>query len=157
MKHKLTLVLALSLLVIAAMPAAASVTAAPAAQTCDPSSAIVSNFNGTAIAHGDRIWFNAIVKVNGASDGTRLEFINQRITMQVPGTDLIEVTDIADGVVIFDADASVASTVYIDTPESWTTTLPTSYKGNVFLSGYQYLVHGRSWTARRHHAGDLVG
>ena len=139
MKHKLSLILALVLLVIAAMPAAAGVTPAPAAQTCDPSSVIVSNFNGTRIANGDHIWFNAIVKVNGASDGTRLEFTNQKITMQVPGTGLVEVTDVPDGVVIFDAAATVASTAFVE-PQPWVTTVPTSYTGNVFLSGYQYLV-----------------
>jgi hypothetical protein len=28
-------------------------------------SAITSNFNGTAIANGDYVWFNAVLKVNG--------------------------------------------------------------------------------------------
>jgi hypothetical protein len=38
-------------------------------------SAITSNFNGTAITAGDRVWFNAVLKVNGLGSAPATIFV----------------------------------------------------------------------------------
>ena len=50
-------------------------------------SAITSNFNGTAIAGGDFVWFNAVVKVNGLSVSPATVFVTHAtITFTANGT-----------------------------------------------------------------------
>ena len=44
-----------------------------------------SNFNGTAIAQGNGIWFNSVGSFSGAFDGQVIQFWNQSITLSVKG------------------------------------------------------------------------
>src|SRR5678810_778191 len=50
-------------------------------------SAITSNFNGTAIPGGDFVWFNGVVKVNGLSASPATVFVTHAtITFTANGT-----------------------------------------------------------------------
>jgi len=120
-----------------AMPAAT-------AQTGANCTSITSNFNGTAIAPGNYVWFNAHIKLNSpTADGLIIYFTNQEITSPgVPGGVLY----VPDGQIDFSSSANTASTVYSSgggtgsTPDYWTTTVPVSQGGDIFVSSLMYLV-----------------
>jgi hypothetical protein len=102
-------------------------------------STIVSNFNGTAIAGGDYVWFNSIVKVNGRSGREAiLRFDSSQISFTSNGVHYV--LDVPVNTIIFSASATQASTTYNAATNSWTTTVPASYTGNVFLSGVAFQV-----------------
>lgn len=98
-----------------------------------------SNFNGTAIAAGNTIWFNSVVNVRGLSSvaGT-LVFDNSVITFSLNGKTVT--LPVPSATIKFDAKATSASTVFSTITNSWVTTVPVGYKGNVFLSGLAYTV-----------------
>ena len=90
---------------------------------------ITSNFNGTTIAAGNKIWFNAVVKVNGsAAYPLTIYFNNQTIscsafTVTLPNSELILTSAV-----------TTATTVFNGT--TWVTTAPPNQSGNYFISGY---------------------
>lgn len=108
--------------------------ASPALGVC--TSAIASNFNGTAIPGGDTIWFNAVAKVQGVdpTETTVLQFDASQIAFQDNGTTYS--LSVPRSNVIFDPAATEASTSYDSNSDSWTTTVPATYSGNVFLAGF---------------------
>lgn len=99
---------------------------------------ITSNFNGTAIAGNNYIWFNSVLKASGLNTipgPVTVRFINQRIT-----SSRFNLT-VPDTTVIFDPNATCASTAF--TGGQWVTTAPKSgLSGNTFLSGLTYQVPG---------------
>jgi uncharacterized repeat protein (TIGR01451 family) len=99
-----------------------------------------SNFNGTPIQGGDTIWFNAIVAVKGIdpTQTTSIAFSSSSITFTAGGTayDLA----VPNGTITFSPAAAEASTTYDAVSNSWITTVPASYSGNVFLSGLAFSV-----------------
>jgi hypothetical protein len=103
---------------------------------CSVNSEITSNFNGTAIPGGDYIWFNAVLNVKGRSntEEATVDFTNQTIQM---GSLTVAVPN---GTVIFSASATTAATVWDAGTNTWVTTVPVNYNGNVFLSGLGYQV-----------------
>jgi len=103
-------------------------------------SASASNFNGTPIAGGDTIWFNAVVAVKGIQPGitSRVNFAGSTVRFTAGGTayDLA----VPNATIVFSPAASQASTTYDAASMSWTTTVPASYAGKVFLSGLAFAV-----------------
>jgi hypothetical protein len=103
------------------------------------SSTIVSNFNGTAIAGGDYVWFNSIVKVNGRN-GREVAVRFDRSTISFTANNVNYVVNVPVNTIIFSAAVTQASTTYDSTTDSWTTLVPVGYTGNVFLSGVAFKV-----------------
>jgi len=93
------------------------------------SASITTNFNGTTIAAGNKIWYNAVLKVNGsATYPLTIYFNNQTIscsafTVTLPNSELILTSAV-----------TTATTVFNGT--TWVTTAPPNESGNYFISGY---------------------
>jgi hypothetical protein len=98
--------------------------------TC-PLGSITAGFNGTAIPAGRTIWFTANLKPKGPIvDGTTISFTFSSIDLNgtiIPGP---------DGQVTYSAAATDATTAFV--AGVWQTTVPLSYKKDVFLAGTQY-------------------
>jgi hypothetical protein len=106
------------------------------AQSC--SSANGSNFNGTAIAGGDFVWFNAVVRVKGIdpSATTGIAFTGSTISFTAGGTTYQ--LNVPDSFITFSPSATAASTSF-DGVE-WNTVVPASFSKNVFLDGLAFQV-----------------
>ena len=109
-------------------------------------SAITSNFNGTAIAGGDFVWFNGVVKVNGLSASPTTVFVTHAtITFTANGkTYLLTVPDseitFSTSTTLATANFEVLSTE-IGSPLGWDTDLPFSgLAGNDFFAGLTFRV-----------------
>lgn len=124
----LTLGLAALLLPLASPPLAAD--------SC--TAGIGSNFNGTPIAGGTFVWFNAVAKVKGVSPtaATSIHFDSGTIDFTAAGTAYS--LNVPASTVVFSPAATAATTTFDGA--SWTTTVPASYAGNVFLSGLPFAV-----------------
>lgn len=95
------------------------------------SCSISANFNGTPIAAGNKIWFNAVIKVTGtATYPLTIYFTNQTITS--PAFSL----SVPDAIVILDPTVTTATTVFNGT--SWVTTAQPGDPGFYYLSGYAH-------------------
>ncbi len=113
--------------------------AATPTPVCTGSASIASNFNGTSIAAGRFIWFNSVVKVSGrGSNPATLHFQDSAILFAANGVsyDL----NVPDSTIIFSPEVTLATTEFSPTINSWVTTVPSSYTGNVFLAGLSFPV-----------------
>jgi hypothetical protein len=109
-------------------------------------SAITSNFNGTAIAGGDFVWFSGVLKVSGLTTSPTTIFVTHgTITFTADGkTHLLTVPD---SEITFSASTTLATTHFevlskeIGSPLGWDTDLPFSgLAGNDFLAGLTFPV-----------------
>jgi hypothetical protein len=96
-------------------------------------STISSNFNGTDIAGGTRIWFTSVLKVHGlGSDPVTIGFMGS-IQFSVDGT--LYIVPVPSALVTFSPFVTVATTAFHN--GLWMTTVPLSgLAGNVFLDGF---------------------
>jgi hypothetical protein len=109
-------------------------------------SAIASNFNGTAIAAGDTVWFNGVLKVNGlGSAPARIFVTHASITFTADGQ-TYQLT-VPDSQITLSSSITLATTFFaklspeIGSPIGWRTALPASgLAGNDFLAGLSFAV-----------------
>ncbi len=117
------------------IPVTRPVTWQTAATTSSP-----AGFNGTTIAAGSTIWFNAIATVSGV--GTRnaaLRFVDGQVQFTAGGTPYT--VNVPKSTIQFSTTATTATTAYNAATNSWTTTVPTSYtRGNIFLGAVPFTV-----------------
>ena len=97
---------------------------------------IKSNFNGTRIADGSGIWFNAVAKVKGTGD-RQVVFTDQQVQYVLGG--VAQVVDLPNSRVTF-ASGATASTTWNPVLNEWDTVVPASFDKNVFLGGGMYPV-----------------
>jgi len=118
-------------LAAALLPLASS---AAGADSC--TSASGSNFNGTAIAAGNFIWFNAVAKVKGidVSSQTTIVFSGSTISFAAGATTYQ--LNVPDSTITFSPTATEASTSFDGV--SWTTVVPSSFSQDVFLDGLSF-------------------
>jgi RHS repeat-associated protein len=98
-----------------------------------------SNFNGTAISAGRTIWFTSIFKITGV--GNQLTHVHMRaghITFSANGTNYDVPTP--DGHITIDPARTTAVTTFDSSTQSWTTSLPTTWSGNAYLTGLAWTV-----------------
>jgi len=116
---------------------------AQSSPSCSPANG--SNFNGNAIAEGNFIWFNAVVKVKGIDRTveTTIGFIGSTISF-TSGSTTYQM-DAPDSFITFSPTATEASTSFDGV--AWTTVVPSSFSQGVFLDGLPFQVP----------AGGLVG
>jgi hypothetical protein len=126
-----------------ALLATLPVAGASAAATTSPQfrSSITAGFNAFNIPHGDTIWFSAVLKLTGSALTTDLKivFTNQSLKFTEPGGTTFT-KSVPKSAVVFSTTATTATTVWNSTNSEWVTTVPLSYGGNVFLSGYSFYV-----------------
>ena len=102
---------------------------------CRTSTSNASNFNGTDVAAGKLIWFNAIFKAeftkhsNGVGE---VLFTGQTVTIVDGGT--TTVLHLPDSTVIFSASVTTPSTTWSGT--AWVTEVPAGATDDVFLGGF---------------------
>jgi hypothetical protein len=106
-------------------------------------SLISSNFNGTAIAAGNTIWFNSVFTASGLSTThpVTIRLVDQEIKFTAGSTayDLL----VPNAIVIFSPATKTATTMFDTTTQTWITNVPsTGLSGNVFLSGVGFAVPG---------------
>jgi len=104
-------------------------------------SSINSNFNGTAIAAGRYIWFNAVFSYSGpTATNVVIRCENQTITFTANAVNYT--LNLPDSKITLSTStsASQATTVFDAMNNNWLTTAPISVSGNVFLGGLSYLV-----------------
>lgn len=97
---------------------------------------IESNFNGTGIPAGRYIWFNSIVKPSEVPG--MIVFSNVAIRFSAGGLDYI--IPVPDSVITYSSGVSLATTSFDASTNTWHTTVPVGYTGNVFLSGVPFAV-----------------
>jgi len=110
------------------------------------SSAITSNFNGTAIAGGDFVWFNGVVKVSGLSASPATIFVTHAtITFSANGKTYL--LPVPDSEITFSTSTTLATTNFevlskeIGSPLGWDTDLPfAGLAGNDFLAALTFRV-----------------
>ncbi len=104
------------------------------------STSIAANFNGTAIAAGNTLWFSSVMKVNGlGSSAVTVNFINQTISFTAGNTNYT--IAVPDSAVTYSPTATQATTVFDPSTNLWTTTVPFSARsGNQFLSAVAYTI-----------------
>ncbi|MBA4186901.1 MAG: hypothetical protein C0467_02665 [Planctomycetaceae bacterium] len=96
-------------------------------------SMITSNFNGTAIAGGNYLWFNSVAKVSGVgTEPVTIHVTNQ--TIDFNGTTL----NLPDTTLILTPGSTSAGSSF--GPGGWTVSAPGSFSGNVFLGGMGWQV-----------------
>jgi len=111
---------------------------AAAQSTCSPSSTNISNFNGTPIASGNFIWFNANFTASGIpSTGATITFNASTInfTADQPYT-----VNVPNAKITFDPNAVCASTSFDTATNTWTTTVPLAGSDEIFLTGVAFPV-----------------
>jgi hypothetical protein len=97
-------------------------------------SAITGNFNGTAMAANDTLWFSSVAKVQGLGSGSAtIELSNQSISFDAGGASFTY--SVPNAVVTLSPSATTAVVSFNDAISTWTTTAPAQFSGNVFLSG----------------------
>jgi len=109
-------------------------------------SAITSNFNGTAIAAGDFVWFNGVTKVSGLSTSPTTIFVTHAtITFTANGKNYS--LTVPDSEITFSTSTSVATTDFevlskeIGNPLGWDTDFPFGgLAGNDFLAAVTFPV-----------------
>jgi len=109
-------------------------------------SAITSNFNGTAIAEGNYVWFNAVTKVSGLNTSPATIFVTHAtITFTANGSTYL--LHVPPSEITFSTSTAVATTDFeilskeIGSPMGWDTDLPFSgLAGNDFLGALRFRV-----------------
>jgi hypothetical protein len=109
-------------------------------------SAISSNFNGTAIAAGDHVWFNAVLKVHGLGSAPATIFVTHAsITFTANGHTYL--LTVPDSQITFSSSTTLATTEFtklspeIGSPLGWKTEVQSSgLAGNDFLAGLAFAV-----------------
>lgn len=92
-------------------------------------SSISSNFNGTRIAAGNSIWFNANFKVSGLRTDIPTTIRFEDSIISINGTSYT----VPSATITFDPAAHCASTSFSN--GKWTTVMPTGGSDEIFLSG----------------------
>ncbi len=120
----------------AALLLASCLVAAP--DSCDASSTVVSNFNGTPIQGGNYIWFNANFTASGIpSTGATISFTGSTVTFTADQSYTVAVPNAA---VTFDPNAACSSTTFDTLTNTWRTTVPIGGSDEIFLTGLAFPV-----------------
>jgi len=117
---------------------ATPVTFTVAGGTCSaPTVTTTGSFTGNASCKGNTLWFNSTVNVSGLSSaGGILEFNNSTVSFSSNGTPVTLVAPSA--VITFSPTATTATSAYDAPSNTWNTTVPAGYTGNVFLTALSY-------------------
>lgn len=111
----------------------------PPPPPCVASATNSSNFNGTAVAAGTFIWFNAHFKANNVpKNGVTIDFTNGNISFNAGGTSYN--LAVPNAKITFSASASCTSTTFDTVTNTWMTTVPLAGDDEIFLTGLAWQV-----------------
>ena len=115
------------------------VTEAFAVASANGTVSIASNFNATPISAGATVWFSAVFRVSGRPPaGTTIYFSKSTIQFAANGSSLS--LPVPAGAITYSATAAHASSSFDSLFQTWRTIVPSSYSGDVFLTGFAYQV-----------------
>jgi hypothetical protein len=105
------------------------------AEPTGTANAITSNFNGTPVSNGKKVWFNAHLKITNPSPGTpTIIYVNSgNVTFTDGGNDYT--VTIPKSEVQYSSAITTASYNYDNTSDTWYIYVPANYIGNVFFAG----------------------
>lgn len=105
---------------------------------CPAPSTNISNFNGTPIASGNFIWFNANFTASGIpSTGATITFTSSAITFMA---DQGYTVSVPNAQITFDPNAACSSTSFDTASNTWMTTVPLAGSDEIFLAGVAFPV-----------------
>ena len=111
----------------------------PPPPPCTASATNSSNFNGTAVAAGTFIWFNAHFKANNVpANGVTIDFTNGNISFTAGGASYS--LAVPNAKITFSTSATCTSTTFDSVSNTWMTTVPISGDDEVFLTGLAWPV-----------------
>jgi hypothetical protein len=114
-------------------------TTPPPPPPCTVESSDSANFNGTAIAGGTFIWFNANFTATGVpSTGTTVTFTNSTISFIANGVN--HTLAVPDSSIKFSPSATCAVVSFDTVDHRWDITVPVSGSDEIFLSGLAFPV-----------------
>jgi hypothetical protein len=123
--------LSLALLILAASGTAI-------ADPCDSGiTALAAGFNGTAVAPGNTLWFNSVLKPNlpaGTSAPVIFYLNNATLTLTPKGGDPT-VYSVPNAQITYSPGATMATTRYDGFSDTFVTEVPASFGDNTFLTG----------------------
>lgn len=120
-------------------PSSISCPAPPPPPPCEASATNSSNFNGTPVAAGAYIWFNAHFKANGVpSNGVTIDFTNGNISFTAGGQAYS--LAVPNAKITFSSSASCTSTTFDSGTNTWMTTVPIRGDDEIFLTGLAWPV-----------------
>ncbi len=106
----------------------------PPPPSCSAQSTITSNFNGTPIASGNWVWFNANFTAKGIpKTGATISFTNSTISVTGDGTPFNSSAPNAQ--ITFSPSATCSSSTFNAMTNTWVTTVPVTGDDEIFLSG----------------------
>ncbi len=106
---------------------------------CAEQDMISSDFNGTAIAGGNYIWFNSHLKVSGLTTSpTTLTLVDGVISFTANGNDYT--LPVPKTEIVFSNSTTTASTTYNTTTQTWTVQVPYKTGGDIFAGGLAFPV-----------------
>ena len=129
---------------VAPVPVAAPAALAPVVfgGDCCACDSITSNFNGTKIPPGSWIWLNAVVNVKGRGTNDATVGLCD-VDVDCTVGDKTYYVELPKAVIVFSDDVTEARSDFDCATRMWTTRVPSSYSGNVFLTGMAlYVKHG---------------
>jgi len=98
---------------------------------------ISTTFTGTAIPAGDYVWFSGVINLQGVgSAGTTVLLANSTISL-TSGATAVSIA-VPPAVINFESGATTSTTTFDTATNTWMTTVPANYTGDVFLSGVAY-------------------
>lgn len=111
----------------------------PPPPACTAKSSNTANFNGTAIAGGNFIWFNANFSATGIpSTGSTVTFTSSTISFTANGVNYK--LAVPDSSIKFSSSATCASVSFDTVNHRWDVTVPVSGSDEIFLSGLAFPV-----------------
>lgn len=105
---------------------------------CAGSDSISSNFNGTAIAGGRYVWFNAVAKLPGVANAGTVRVRNAMVRFESNGVPYT--VYLPDTTVIVSPLFSEARVHFEAASNEWRVKVPEGFSGNVFLGGGAFQV-----------------
>jgi hypothetical protein len=111
----------------------------PPPPLCQASTSNVSNFNGTPIAAGNYIWFNANFTANGVpTTGATVTFTNSTITFKTSTASFN--LPVPNAQITFSPSVSCVSTTFDSLNNRFVTTAPIGGSDEIFLTALSFLV-----------------
>lgn len=112
----------------------------PPPPTCTANTTDTSKFSSTTVSSGSYIWFNANLTASGIpSEGTTITFSASTISFTDSKNNAYNLT-VPNGQIIFSSNAQCPSTTFDAQGNTWTTTVPISTSGEIFLTGLSFPV-----------------
>jgi hypothetical protein len=108
-------------------------------------SSIACNFNATAVAPGDTLWFTSVANVSGVgATSATIHVTHQTITFSdtLGGVTTNYSLSVPNADLTLSATATTATTTFNSSLDKWVTTAPTGLPGNEFLAGYALSLPG---------------